>query len=210
MAQYLKLELQERMVDAALTLFSSRGFRTTKMKDVAAYAGVSTGNLYRYFENKRVLFEEAVPVSMRERFLLLLRERVDAHGEWVLSAISRESYLLAVEALLRFSIEHRREVVLMLRSEVGGPCEGFSEVVQGELIERVCEQVEAFGWRKVESRSMRFALAQIYENFFRSLVRLLTTFEEEAAIRAAAEDLSRYHLAGLRGFFSMEEGSDGH
>lgn len=45
------------IVDAALTLFRERGYQRTTMRDVAAAAGVSTGNAYYYFRSKEELVQ---------------------------------------------------------------------------------------------------------------------------------------------------------
>jgi AcrR family transcriptional regulator len=45
------------LVEAALALFSERGFAATRLDDVAARAGVSKGTVYLYFESKEQLFE---------------------------------------------------------------------------------------------------------------------------------------------------------
>ena len=45
------------IVDAALTLFRERGYQGTTMREVAAAAGVSTGNAYYYFRSKEELVQ---------------------------------------------------------------------------------------------------------------------------------------------------------
>jgi len=47
---------RQALLDAALELFSERGFHGTNTKEVAARAGVATGSVYRYFTNKKALF----------------------------------------------------------------------------------------------------------------------------------------------------------
>lgn len=44
------------IADAALALFSERGFAATRLEDVAQRAGVSKGTLYLYFPTKEDLF----------------------------------------------------------------------------------------------------------------------------------------------------------
>jgi len=52
-----KSERSRRLVlDAALRLFSTRGFRATSVRDIAEAAGVSTGNLYHHFPDKEAIF----------------------------------------------------------------------------------------------------------------------------------------------------------
>src|SRR5215475_2618995 len=50
----------QEILDAALTVFVTKGFAATKLDDVAAAAGISKGLLYRYFDNKAELFKEVV------------------------------------------------------------------------------------------------------------------------------------------------------
>jgi AcrR family transcriptional regulator len=45
------------IVDAALRLFRERGYQGTTMREVAAEAGVSTGNAYYYFRSKEELVQ---------------------------------------------------------------------------------------------------------------------------------------------------------
>jgi len=52
-----KSERSRRLVlDAALRLFSKRGFRATSVRDIADAANVSTGNLYHHFPDKESIF----------------------------------------------------------------------------------------------------------------------------------------------------------
>jgi AcrR family transcriptional regulator len=43
-------------LEAALELFSHQGYRATSVRDIAAAAGVSTGNVYHHFPDKETLF----------------------------------------------------------------------------------------------------------------------------------------------------------
>ena len=54
------------IVREAERLFTERGFRNTRMSDIAEAAGVTKGLLYWYFENKQALLAEIV-VDMRSR-----------------------------------------------------------------------------------------------------------------------------------------------
>lgn len=45
------------ILDAALALFSHQGYRGTSIREIAAKAGVSTGNVYHHFTDKEAIFE---------------------------------------------------------------------------------------------------------------------------------------------------------
>lgn len=43
---------REQILDAAMVCFAQRGFHQTTMQHISAFAGISVGLIYRYFENK--------------------------------------------------------------------------------------------------------------------------------------------------------------
>jgi len=51
--------IRTRILDVALSRFRLYGPGKTTMAEIAGDAGMSTGNLYRYFENKHELTEES-------------------------------------------------------------------------------------------------------------------------------------------------------
>jgi AcrR family transcriptional regulator len=44
------------ILQAALRLFSKQGYRGTSIREIAAEAGLSTGNVYHHFPDKEALF----------------------------------------------------------------------------------------------------------------------------------------------------------
>ncbi|HEX4462583.1 MAG TPA: helix-turn-helix domain-containing protein [Polyangia bacterium] len=56
----------DSLVAAAARVFARRGFEAAQTPEIAAEAGVSTGALYRYFKDKRVLFVEVVAQHLRQ------------------------------------------------------------------------------------------------------------------------------------------------
>ena len=67
--QKRSLEKKERIVDAGLILMREKGFYNVTTADIAKAAGVSTGILYRYFENKMDILMAAITKLKKEMFL---------------------------------------------------------------------------------------------------------------------------------------------
>lgn len=63
---------REDIVVAARDLFSERGWQDTSIQEIASEAGISTGLVYRYFENKDALLR-----AVFERAQGLLAERIE-------------------------------------------------------------------------------------------------------------------------------------
>lgn len=47
---------RRQVLDAALQLFSTHGYRATSVREIADAAGVSTGNVYHHFPDKETIF----------------------------------------------------------------------------------------------------------------------------------------------------------
>lgn len=62
----VKLATRERVLEAALGVFSEKGFHVATMDEVAERAGVGKGTLYRHFANKETLFNELVRQRLDE------------------------------------------------------------------------------------------------------------------------------------------------
>ena len=58
--QYLKDNVKDNIIKAALKEFSEKGYRDSSMRAIASNAGIVMGNIYRYFENKEALFNSTV------------------------------------------------------------------------------------------------------------------------------------------------------
>lgn len=60
MPQVLKEEVKKRIVDSAIRVFKKDNYRKASMNEIAKYADVSVGNIYRYFDNKKNLYDYIV------------------------------------------------------------------------------------------------------------------------------------------------------
>jgi len=52
----MTIDRREDIIQAALEVFADKGFKNTKMDDIALEAGVSKGTVYLYFSSKQKLF----------------------------------------------------------------------------------------------------------------------------------------------------------
>lgn len=56
--QYLKDEVKEAIIKAALTEFMEKSYQDASMRVIAKSAGITVGNIYRYFAGKDALFND--------------------------------------------------------------------------------------------------------------------------------------------------------
>lgn len=204
MPQYLKDEVEERIGRAALAVFAKEGFARATMAGVAREAGVSTGNIYRYVQSKERLFEVVVPDAFVRTLARLLRSRAEAlRGVADVKKLPRGSRYPAIsEELLAFSIDNRLRVVVLLGRAEGTKHAGFAERMVHALAKLAVAHFRHLDPEIVVTDAMRFDLLLFYRAFVAAMVAILARFEDPAAIRAAVDAYTRYHLAGLKAFFS--------
>ena len=147
-----------------------------------------------------------VPPAFVRRFRLLLRLRVRALDgiRDVRDLPADAPYHLASEELLRFCIDHRPRVIVLLARSGGSRYERFAEHTVEDLVRLAVAHFRSVDPGLELSRTMRFDLTEIYRAFVQVLVAILVRFETEASIRQAVAAYTRYHLAGLESFFEGE------
>jgi len=124
------------ILDAALTVFSARGFAAAKLDDVAKEAGVSKGTLYLYFESKEALFEAMA--------LELMRGPVLAQLETIAKAeTAGEALRQLIQFMTRLLDDPRRSALpkLIIAESAGFP--ELAKIWLKTVIQPVRKRVEA-------------------------------------------------------------------
>lgn len=133
------LETRAGILDVAERLFGERGFRKTTLEDVAAAARVSRPLVYRYFGDKRALFELVVDRVLKEWNAVLAAEAQRA------TPGTAHTLRIVLAACLGFA---RSRTVLrgllvrdasLVRSAVGGVIEEDKNLLP-KLIQQILEQ----------------------------------------------------------------------
>src|SRR4051812_33179723 len=76
-------DAREAILQAAADLFSERGFETTKMRDIAALAGLTVAAPYWHFESKEELYCAVYTAGIRAVQDAVLREMEGIQDPWL-------------------------------------------------------------------------------------------------------------------------------
>ncbi len=195
MPQVLKAEVRQRILAAALEEFAAQGFAGATMAAIAERAGLGAASLYRYYPGKTELFEAILPATLVEQFEKLLARRVRALGA---SALSHQGG--TDEEMLRFWLDHRLAVVILLDRAAGTPHAHFGDRFVDQMVTLTLEQLRASHPQLRPGPPERFVLRGIFKNTRAMLASILEQHGTEPALRQAIEAFWSYQLAGLRGF----------
>ena len=107
-----KPSTRERILDAALNIFSAKGFHDTKLDEIVAEASISKGSIYFHFPNKEKLF-----IALVDQFADLIERRASEAIAEETQGILRVQ--VALEAVLETFGRYRRPAKLLLVQAVG-------------------------------------------------------------------------------------------
>ncbi len=103
---------RNRILDAALDVFASKGYHDSRMDEIVEQSGTSKGSIYFHFPNKERLF-----LALVDQFADLLERRVTEAIQNEKEGIQRVR--VALETVLATFSKYRRPAKLLLVQAVG-------------------------------------------------------------------------------------------
>lgn len=139
----------DEMLDAALAVFSEKGFAATKVDEVARRAGVSKGTVYLYFPSKEALMEGIVRRAVAPIAERAVPDMANFDGD------PRLPIAMLVEALRKLLANPQNMAVprLILREIMNFPT--IAELYRREVLGKVIPVLTALVARGVASGQLR-------------------------------------------------------
>ena len=195
--QVLKNNVRIQIERAALKLFAAHGFDCTTMAEIAALAGISTGNLYRYHSNKEELLYALIPESFVESCLQMLRQKIDlAMGMNAKQIAASHEFRKSNATLLKFILDNRQKLLILLRGCSGTRWHDFRAAARQTVIEKAGDYFAGIQTRS-DARPDHVLLTGIYENLTNVTITILGSESSRKACRQSLIGLLKYHQAGL-------------
>lgn len=185
--QVLKDEVKSAILSAACHEFLEKGYDRASMRNIAAHAGVSTGNLYRYYSNKEELFY-AITTPVYNRLLALSEHPSNYASAGTPLSLAQviEQIGLAMSGLL---LENRKEMLILLdgsaRTKYADAKEQilsvFAQHVEGHLImsgSGASQLLQSAG------QTVSIAARPLAVSFLEGLFEIMRLYEDEQLIAA--------------------------
>jgi AcrR family transcriptional regulator len=113
--QVLKESVREAILESAISEFFVKDYQNANMRDIAKNANITVGNIYRYFPNKKALFEAILEPA--ERAIERLSE-IDK-DEKLQNIHSKESLNLLIYRLMKIVDPYTKEIFIMIFNSTG-------------------------------------------------------------------------------------------
>lgn len=166
-------DANETIVEAALELFSARGFSAVTTKDIALATGLNSALIYYYFGSKEDLFRHAVTLAVERAFerFRIAREASEKPSDIIRGWL--ETHLLEFETIAKFikiAIDYTKTDKRNARLDQA--INRFYDVERQVLCESLAAGIKSGEFRKVDVNSTATFISTYLDGVFvRSMVQ---------------------------------------
>lgn len=124
------------LLQAAKEEFMQYGYQKASLRNICAKAGVTTGALYFFFQNKEDLFEALVGETAQAVKLMILEHTMSEEKEAVHSGINGEEFDIEMSCrVISYYYKHKEQCELIMNKAVGSKYENYVDNL-AELMEQ--------------------------------------------------------------------------
>lgn len=187
------LTKREQILQAALEVFSEKGFYQAKIEDIAQRAGIGKGTVYEYFAGKTQLFQYMLKEGLAE-FSKALNQELEKEDT------VRGRLLVLARMSLEMGINHRplARIALMEAGIIGDDFRRWLLEMHNDRIRQV-EEILAEGIRKREIREVNVKVfARLFYGGIGALMNPMTEMSIAGnSINELTEEAVGYYLQGI-------------
>ncbi|VVP05461.1 HTH-type transcriptional repressor KstR2 [Pseudomonas fluorescens] len=114
---------RDRLLDAAVELFATRGFQAIGLRDLASHLGLQAGSLYHHIENKQSLLFELIESALSDLLLDTTRRMKGARSPC-------KRLQLFIQAFVAFNCNEKHKLALITREFVNLNEEQKQQIMQ--------------------------------------------------------------------------------
>ena len=197
--QILKSTVKENILHAAMGEFEEKGYEKTSMRLIAKNAGITAGNMYRYFGNKECLFTAVVKPS-HERLMDLLQYDAIANKKARPEKNIAEEIAVLITELFD---AHRRELLILLSKSSGSRYENYKQ----DLIEMVKRRITDtlmvhFSKNGIQHEDEVLALAMA-SSLIEGLIVVLKECVDKTIIRKLSGKIIEFHFKDMLSIYPV-------
>jgi len=165
--------MRDRLINAAVSVFSKNGFYKASMDDIAAEAKVAKGTLYYYFKNKSELFKTVVVEGIN----FLTDDLVKIVNN------SNDSIENIIRSLIKKNIDFYLEYYELTNIVLNEITNGIDEDVLSEI-------------KKAKDRYISFVAELLLEGYNQGIIRYSNFNMAAVGIIGMIDGVCKYYLSG--------------
>jgi len=187
--QYLKEEIKNRILIAALDEFKENGYSSASIRNIASNADIALGTVYKYFKNKEALFNSIVDPVYNDLFAAI--------NKIIMTEVNPDDKLIEIKnKILDIFKGNSKELLILFGKSKGSKYENFKE----ELVEVLHKILQKETFSRFEDKSVvndPFIFFVLSANFIEGLYTILKTQEDGQKIGLLIDQLMFLSFHGI-------------
>ncbi|MFK7804827.1 MAG: TetR family transcriptional regulator [Anaerolineae bacterium] len=186
------------LLDAALVVFSQRGYSAARLQDIAAAAGVTRGAVYHHFQNKAGLFE-ALMEAASQQGNSIVSDAISAGGSFL--DICEQILITSFEMVATNKKARDTMSIYLFKSDFSAELQSFAETLKQQAVLSV-QGVAEFVKMGIAQGELKPDLdpevvARSFIAFQNGVIQLWLLNQEAFDLKEGARDLARTFLYGI-------------
>jgi len=179
--QYLKEEIKNRILLAALDEFKEKGYSSASIRNIASNADIALGTVYKYFKNKEDLFNSIVEPVYNDLFAAI--------NKIIMTEVNPDDKLIEIKnKILDIFKGHSKDLLILFGKSKGSKYEYFKD----ELVDVLHKILQKETFSRFEDKSVvkePFIFYVLSANFIEGIYTILKTQENGEKIGMLIDQL---------------------
>ncbi len=195
-------ETKEKLLKSAKSEFLSLGYRDASLRSICKNAGVTTGALYFFFNDKETLFGTIVKEPL-EQIIALMQEHFTAERQYAKDKIaySENDDLESAKKILHFLYQHYDESILLISKSQGSSYEHCIDRIIAIMEEHYILLANELCKEKNIKSIGKSIIHWVSHSQIDSFIYLLTHVESEKKALSLLPTIINYLVSGWESMF---------
>jgi Transcriptional regulator len=200
-------ETKEKLLTSAKKEFIEKGYLSASLRNICKNAGVTTGALYFFFEDKQDLYGALVAEPIKKLHAVMNRHYAEEQAQinaGLLMETDRDDDVEAAIAILRCLYLHRDEFMMLLTKSQGSCYEKITDdfvMITEKHFRQIADNMEkCYGAPRVADYLIHWIAHMLIDAF----IHILTHEVSEEAAVVHVQQVIKYMIGGWFGLFAPE------
>lgn len=172
--QVLKNEIKEKIDNAALAAFVKDGYKGVSMRQIANGAGMTVGNIYRYYKNKDELFSKLLLPSFESIISLVNGSNVNSHVESEKIDISIQEI---IDMFLEIHSKYSSELHILINGCDGSQIEDPISLIRKKVSRNIEDLIISYNEMSGKVVKEEFVSEMLADGIIKNFIEILNEFD---------------------------------
>ena len=188
--QYLKKEIRERILAAAIEEFKAQGYADASIRNIADNAEISLGNIYRYYKNKEDLY-----FAIINPFMESVRCFVDTDFSFTNKTMKELS-----ETLIAFIMQYNNELLIIFKGN-SVHHDTFMQYITDVMASKIKELLQGVFPEINDKITNPDFYSAVAEGFLTSFFKIMSNCDSKEAQERKARELITFYFGHMKDRF---------